>query len=78
MYYIYVCVCVCVCVYFKENIGMDWTCIGRYRSVGIAIRYGLGRPGIKSRLGRDFVRRPEQPWGPISVLYNGHQVTFQG
>ena len=43
----------------------------RDSSVGIATRYGLDGPGIESRT------RPDRPWGPPSLLYNGYRV-FRG
>ena len=39
---------------------------GQDSSVGIAIRFGLKGPGIDSR--------PDRPWGPPSLLYNGSRV----
>ena len=42
-------------------------------SVGIVTDYGLDGPGIKSRWGEIF-RRPDQPWGSPSLLYNGYRV----
>ena len=48
---------------------------GRNSSVGIATRYGLDGPGIESRLrGEIFRTRPDRPWGPHSLLYNGYRV----
>ena len=49
---------------------------GRDSSVGIATRYGLDGPGIKSRLwgGEIFRIRPDRPWGPLSLLYNEYRV----
>ena len=46
-----------------------------YSYVDIATRYGLEGPGIESRCGRGeiFRTRPDQPWGPHSLLYNGYQ-----
>ena len=58
----------------------SWTyvvCMGRDSSVGIAPRYGLDGPGIESRWGRGgeiFRTRPDRPWGPPSLLYNGYRV----
>jgi hypothetical protein len=49
-------------------------------SVGIATDYELDGPGIKSILwnkkkypggGEIFRTRPDRPWGPPSLLYNG-------
>ena len=48
--------------------------MGRDSSVGIATRYGLDGPGIESRLGKIFRTRPDRPWGPPSLLYNGYRV----
>jgi hypothetical protein len=28
--------------------------------------------------GEIFRTRPDQPWGPYSLLYNGYRVSFQG
>jgi hypothetical protein len=53
--------------------------VGRDSSVGISTRYGLGGPGIESRWGGEIFRtRPYPPWGPYSLLYNGHRVSFSG
>ena len=55
-----------------------FTIWGRESSVGIATRYGLDGPGIESRWGGEIFRtRPDLPWGPPSLLYNGYQV-FSG
>ena len=44
-------------------------------SVGIATRYGQDGPGIESRWGgARFSARPDRPWGPPSLLYNGYRV----
>ena len=45
-------------------------------SVGIATDYGLDGPGIESRWG-EILRRPDGPWGPPNLLYNGYRV-FSG
>jgi hypothetical protein len=51
---------------------------GRHSSVGIATNYELDGPGIESRWGGEiFHTRPERPWGPPSLLYNGYRV-FSG
>jgi hypothetical protein len=50
----------------------------RDSSVGIATRYGLDGPGIESKWGRVFRSRPDRPWGPLSLLYNGYRVSFPG
>jgi hypothetical protein len=51
---------------------------GRDSPVGIVIRYGLGGSGIESRWGEIFRNRPERPWGPPSLLFNGYRVSFPG
>jgi len=53
----------------------------RDSSVGIATRYGLDGPGIESRGwggGEIFRTRPDRPWEPSSLLYNGYRVSFPG
>ena len=47
-------------------------------SVGIATLYGLDGPGIEPQWDEIFRTRPDRPWGPPSVLYNGYRVSFQG
>ena len=48
-------------------------------SVGIATGYGLNGPGIESRWGGEIFRtRPDRPWGPPSLLYNGYRVFPEG
>jgi len=51
--------------------------IQRQNVAGVATRYGLDGPGIKFQLGRgwDIIRtRPNQPWGPSNLPYNGCRV----
>jgi hypothetical protein len=52
--------------------------LGRDSSVGIETRYGLGGPGIESWWGEIFRNRPDRPWGPPSLLFNGYRVSFPG
>jgi hypothetical protein len=52
--------------------------IGLYSEVGIVTRYGLEGPGIESRWGLDFQHPSRRPWGPPSLLYNGHRLSFTG
>ena len=47
---------------------------GRHSAVGIVTLYGLEGLGIESRWGEIFRTRPDQPWGPPSLLYNGYRV----
>jgi len=55
------------------------TSVGRDSSVGMTTRYGLDGPGIESRLGGEIFRtRPDRPWGPPSLLWNGYQVSPGG
>jgi hypothetical protein len=49
--------------------------VGRDSAVGLATRYGLDGPGIESRWGGEIFRtRPDRPWVPRSLLYNGSRV----
>jgi hypothetical protein len=45
-------------------------------SVGIATDYRLDGPGqkTKSRWGEIFCTRPDRPWGPPNLVYNGCRV----
>ena len=43
---------------------------GRDSLVGIATDYGLDRIPV----GAKFSARPDRPWGPPSLLYNGYRV----
>jgi hypothetical protein len=45
--------------------------MGRDGSVGIATGYGLDG---ESRWGEIFLTRPDRPWGPPGLLYNGYRV----
>ena len=54
---------------------------GRDSSVGIATRYGLNGPGIKSRWGRRatfFAPVQTSPGVPPSLPYNRYRVSFPG
>ena len=50
--------------------------VSRDGVVGIATRYGLDGPGIKSRWRRDFLYPSIPAVGPPSLLYNGYRVSF--
>ena len=47
-------------------------------SVGIATRFWLYVPRIKSRWGEIFSTRPERPWCPTYPLDNGYRVLLGG
>jgi len=47
---------------------------GRDNSVGVATRYVLDGAEIESRLGEILRTRPDRPWSPPSLLYNGYLV----
>ena len=65
---------------------VQFSCVGRNSSVGIATSYGLDGPGIESRWGRDFPHLsrlalgPTQPpvqWVPgLSRGYSGRGVVL--
>jgi hypothetical protein len=52
--------------------------VGRDSAVGIATRYELERLGISSLWGEIIRTRPDRPWGPPSLLYNGYRVSVTG
>jgi hypothetical protein len=47
-------------------------------SVGIATGYGLDSPGPNPGRGEIFRTRPDRPWDPPSLLYNGYRVFPEG
>ena len=58
-----------------RNLSRDYTSVMcRGSSVGIATRYGLDSPGADPGGGEIFRTRPDRPWDPPSLLYNGYQV----
>ena len=62
----------CIIIVLVEDVGRD-------SSVGMATRYGLEGPGIESQWGGKIFRtRPDRPWGPPSLLYNGYRVFPEG
>jgi hypothetical protein len=46
--------------------------------VRIATRYGMDGPGSNPCVGEIFSTRPDRPWDPPSLLYNGNRVSFPG
>jgi hypothetical protein len=48
--------------------------MGRDSAVGMATRYVLDAPWIESRWSEIFHTRPDRPWGPPSLLYNGYRL----
>jgi hypothetical protein len=57
-------------MYFRKMESVSMV-VGRHRAVGIATRYGLDIPGIKSWWGQFFRNHPERPWSSNSFLYIG-------
>ena len=47
---------------------------GRDSSVGIATRYGLDGLGSNPGGSEIFRTRPDLPWGPPSLVYNGYRA----
>ena len=60
-------------IYFQYPTHMD-----RDSVVRIANRYGLKVRGLNACRGEIFATRPDRPWGPPSLLYNGYRVSFPG
>jgi len=59
-----------VIVRCTETFWTPYTC-----TVGYFTRYGLGGPGSNPGGGEVFRTRPDRPWGPPSLLYNGYRVS---
>jgi hypothetical protein len=52
--------------------------VGRGSVVSIMTLYGLDGPGIEQWCGEIFRTRPDRPWGPLSILYNGYRGNSRG
>ena len=66
----------CMVKQWKKNTKQRF--MGWDSSVGIATHYRPDGPGIESQWDEIFSTRPERPWGPNSLLYNGYRVSFPG
>jgi hypothetical protein len=62
-----------MCIVIDIKVCMVCKC-GAGSSVGIVTYYGLDSPGIESRWSEIFYTRPDRPWGPPSLMYNGYRV----
>jgi hypothetical protein len=62
----------------KINFSNTQGTVGRDSSVGIATRYRLDVRGSNPGGGEIFRSRPDRPWGPPSLLYNGYRVIAGG
>jgi hypothetical protein len=52
--------------------------VGRGSEVGTATCYGMDGPGTNPGGAEIFRTRPDRPWGPSRLLYNGYRVSFSG
>ena len=52
--------------------------VGRNSSVGIAVPTGWTFHGSNPGGGEIFRTRPDRPWGPPSLLYDGYRISFPG
>jgi hypothetical protein len=59
---------------FLGESSCEATSVRSWRNSFTGVRYGLDGPGIESRWGEIFRTRPDRPWGPPSLLYNGYRV----
>jgi len=56
------------------NVTCIYVMMGRDSSIGIASPYGLDGPGSSPGGGKIFRTRPDRPWCPPNLLYNGYRV----
>ena len=49
-------------------------CVSRDSSVGIATHHGWAVRGSNPGRGEIFRTRPDRPWGPPNLLYNGYRI----
>jgi hypothetical protein len=47
----------------------------RNSSINTATHYGLDGPGIETREREIFRTRPDRPWGPPNLLYDGYRLS---
>jgi hypothetical protein len=59
---------------FIINMCCTYQYVGQNSSVGIVTCYELDGLGIESQWGGIFCTRPDWPWGPPILLYNGYWV----
>jgi hypothetical protein len=62
------------CIVFR----LQYILCGPGSSVGIATELRAGRSGDRIPVGARFFARPDRPWGPTSLLYNGYRVFLGG
>jgi hypothetical protein len=62
---------------FRDNIVENFLKAGPRSSVARAAELWAGRSGDQILVGGEIFRRPDRPWGPPSLLYNGYRV-FSG
>jgi len=49
-----------------------------FRIAQLVCRLATGWKGLNPGGGNIFRMRPDRPWGPLSLLYNGYRVPFPG
>jgi hypothetical protein len=47
-------------------------------AVGMSTAYGLERPESNPGEGEILRTRPDRPWGPPNILYNGYRASLTG
>ena len=62
--------------HYNSRCRLDYNVRCVARNCITATRYGPDGPGIESCGGDIFRTRPDRPWGPPSLLYEGHPVFF--
>jgi hypothetical protein len=62
--------------YKKTNLYSYAHCISQNSVVGKATGYGLKNSRNECQWGQNFHTHPDQPWGPLSLLYNGYLISF--
>jgi len=72
--YIYIYIYIWYQVTWLKISSLNFLLCGPGSAVGIATGYGLDGPGSNPGVGEIFRTCPDRPWGPPSLLYNGHRV----
>ena len=63
-----------LCMVLSAIISLYCITCGPGSSVGIATELRAGRSGDRIPVGARFSARPDRPWRPPSLLYNGYRV----
>ena len=62
----------------RNTLSFKFQLCHQHSAVTIATRYGLDGPGSNPGKGEIFLNRPDRPWEPTTLPYNGYRVSCPG